>query len=576
MTVSSWDAAEVPAAAAALGAAGYSRVLACLLARRQITDADAAARFLAPSLEQLHDPASMRGLPAAVARLRAARDRGERVAVVGDYDVDGVSGTALLSAVLMACGVDTLPILPHRLLDGYGFQPVHAARAKDAGCSLVVTVDCGTTSIAAADAAIAAGLEVVITDHHLPGDTPLPAGVLLVNPHQDGCTYPFSDLSGAGLAFKLAQAVARACGRNIPAGQLLRLACLGTIADLVPLVGENRVIAAVGLEELERTRSVGLRALLAVAGVRGALDADDVGFRIGPRLNAPGRLGSSEKALELLLCRDLLRARTLAGELDRFNRQRQEAERRVVESARRMIGARDELAPILVAWHHEWHRGVVGVAAGRLARELHRPTLLLAVDGDLATGSGRSVAGIALHAFLDRWRDDFERFGGHAQAIGLTVRRDRLEALRASFEQAAEVWRPQLACCHHAYELEIEAREANENLLAELARLEPFGQGNPRPLLRVRGPLRLLAPPRLFGKDHLAAQAGAPGGGMLRLLGWGWAPRRAQLEGCFEVLGFLERDHYRGGVTLRLVDARAVTHAAGDPDRVAAHASPAT
>ncbi len=496
----------------------------------------------------------MQGIREAIARLLVAREAGERIALIGDYDADGVSGSAILAAVFGACGLKAWPIIPHRMQEGYGFQPVHVERARELGATVVVTVDCGTTSHAAAEAALEAGIDVIVTDHHLPGE-PLPEGVVQINPLQPTCTYPFDELSGAGLAFKLGIAVAAACGREIDPRILLRVACLGTIADLVPLRGENRAIAAIGLAELRRTRSAGLRALIEVAGVRPPLVASDVGYRLGPRLNAPGRLDSAEKALELLLCRDPKRARELAAELDRWNRERQERERLVSDQAREAFDARPTPPPILVAWSEEWHRGVVGVAAGRLARELNRPVVLLAAEKNLATGSGRSIAGIHLHDFLSAWGDRLRRFGGHAQAIGLTVEVEHLDELRGLWEEAAEAWSDRIAVRRYEYELDLEPWQVNDALVAELASFEPFGQANPQPLVRVRGPLHLLWPPRVFGKGHLSAEACSEGGVRIRLLGWGWQQRSASLEGEFEVLGSLERDRFRGTV-LRLVDAR--------------------
>ena len=422
-----WVAAPRPPAADELVAAGLPEWLAPLLARRGVGDGEAARRFLNPSLDQLHDPLRLYGVGAAVARLVAARDAGERVAVVGDYDVDGITATALLTAVLAACRIDAHPILPHRLREGYGFQPLHAERAAELGCRLIVTVDCGVTSAAAVETAAAAGLDVVITDHHLPSGE-LPAGTLLVNPRQELCDYPFAGLAGVGLALKLAQAVAAACGRQVDPRALLRVACLGTIADMVPLVDENRAIAALGLEALADTPSLGLRALFRRAGVEPPLSAADVGFRIGPRLNAAGRLDDAHGALELLTSRDRGRCEELAEQLDRLNRERQDEERRVVAEARDLLTARRPLPPIAVAWSPGWHRGVLGIAAGRLARELHRPTVLLAVAEDSATGSGRSIPGIALHDFIAAWRGDLARFGGHDQAVGLTVEPGRRAA----------------------------------------------------------------------------------------------------------------------------------------------------
>jgi len=553
-----WSPAAVPEGATELARGGVSPHLAELLARRGVSDLEAAEAFLTPAIEHLHDPFLLAGLAAAVDRLERARERTEKVAVVGDYDVDGITATALLLAVLRSCRLEVEAVLPHRLREGYGFQPVHVERALELGCRLIVTVDCGVSAGEAVAKAIAAGIDVIITDHHLPGEA-LPPGAILVNPRQPGCDYPFTDLAGVGLALKLAMGLARRLEREIPLPALLRIACLGTIADLVPLQGENRVIAALGLAALPETPSVGLRALIEKAGLRPPFKASDVGFRLGPRLNAAGRLASPDHALNLLLCRDVREARRLAEELEQHNRQRQDEERRVVDEARNDLLSRGgDLPPILVAWSATWHRGVVGIAAGRLARELARPAVLLAVDGEQAVGSGRSIAGIDLHEFLGRSGDELERFGGHAQAVGMTAATARLDSLRLTWERAAAQEWPE-ACLRrrHEYELSLTPAELTPDLLAELSRLEPHGQGNPQPLLRV-GPLRLAGPPRLFGKGHLAARALEEGGGdaSVALLGWRWQDRQEKLAGCFEALGFLEEDTWRGGPVLRLVDSR--------------------
>ena len=535
------------------------------MARRGVSAPAEASAFLEPDLDQLHDPHLLAGLSAAVERLVAAREAGESVALVGDYDVDGVSGTAILTAVLRACGLTVVPILPHpparrlRLPAG----PRRASGLAQS-CRLIVTIDCGTSSGAAAEAALEAGLDVVVTDHHLPGE-PLPDGVLMINPRQDDCAYPFDELSGAGIAFKLARAVADACGRRIEDRILLRIACLGTIADLVPLVGENRVIAAVGLNELRATRSAGLKALIRVSRLQPPYSATDVGYRLGPRLNAPGRIDTAESALELLLCRDAHRALELALELDRRNRERQDWERQVVEEARAQIldrhgdggDAEDiDLPPILVAWSDSWHRGVVGIAAGRLAKEFHRPTLLLAVDGELATGSGRSLPGIHLYDFLAGWREQLPKFGGHAQAIGMSVEVEKLADLRQGWEEAGEAWRELISVRRFEYELDCEAADLTPEMVAELARFEPHGQANPRPLIRIRGPLRLVRPARRFGQGNLEAEASGQNGATMRFVGWGWQDREASLGGDFEALARLEYDRYRHRSVLRLVDSR--------------------
>jgi len=549
--------APVPEAAGRLAASGLPEWLAAVLARRGVEDRAGADRFLRPAADQLHDPYLLTGLRAAVDRLAAARERGERVAVVADYDVDGVTSAALLLAVFRACGIAAEEILPHRLREGYGFQPLHVERARELGCALVVTADCGVSSAAAVAAAAGAGIDVIVTDHHLPGAA-TPAGAILVNPRQPGCGYPFPDLAGVGLALKLALAVAERCGRPAPLAQLLRIACLGTIADLVPLTGENRVIAALGLAALADTRSPGLRALFRRAGVQPPLTAADVGFRLGPRINAAGRLDDAAHALELLLVRDPERAERLAEDLDNWNRARQEEEDRVVAEAREALAARSPLPPIAIAWREGWHPGVVGIAAGRIARDLHRPALLLAPAGEVATGSGRSVPGIDLHAFFGRWAGELERFGGHAQAIGLAVALERLPALAGAWEEAAAEWPAELLTRRYEYELTLAPGGVDRGLLAALSRLEPTGQGNPQPLARV-GPMKLLFPPRRFGRGHLSAVAAGDGGGRLALVGWRWAEREGDLAGRFEALGRIEYDRYRAGPVLRLVDARPAT-----------------
>ncbi len=555
MTSPSWTAASAPAEAAALQRPDWPPWLGPTLARRGVRTAAEADAFLAPSLDQLHDPLGLPHMREAVDLLAGLARRSGRVAIVGDYDVDGVSASALLAAVFRACGLEVETILPHRIADGYGFQPVQVERALAAGCAAVVTADCGSTAHEAVARAIESGLGVIVTDHHVPGDE-LPRGALHVNPKRPGSTYPFRELCGAGIAFKLATALADRMERPIAPVKLLRIACLGTIADIVPLRGENRVIASLGLAGLGTTRSPGLRALSGVAGVKVPLGASDVGYRLGPRINAAGRMGSPEPALELLLTRDPARAEELALELDRMNRERRLAELAVVDQARTALSETADLPPILVAWSPEWHRGVVGIAAGRLAKEFHRPTILLSVEGDTATGSGRSVRGIDLHEFVAGWADRLERFGGHSQAIGLTVPTDRLQGLVASWQERARAeWDASLLLPRYEYDAHLSADQVGHPLLAALARLEPCGAGNPQPLFRL-GPVELERPPRRFGESHVALRVRDRSGGVFDVVAWRWAERVAALPSSFEVLGRFELDDYTGRPVLRLVDAR--------------------
>jgi single-stranded-DNA-specific exonuclease len=544
-----WIAARVPPAAADLRSAGVPDRLAVLLAQRGIETAAEARRFLEPGLDHLHRPERLAGLAAAVARLAAASRAGETVAVLGDYDVDGISATAILVAVLRVAGAHPEPLVAHRHTEGYGFQAAHARRAAERGATLLVTVDCGTNSRAAAAAARELGLELIVVDHHLPDDGPL-LEAILVNPRRPDCGYPYDELTGAGLALKLAAALLEALDRQVPWESLLRVACLGTIADVAPLTGENRVIAALGLEALGSSRSPGLRALIAAAGLRPPLRATDVGFRLAPRLNAAGRLGPAEPALDLLLERDPVRARALAQQLEALNRERQRIESTILSEARSAIEGRSATG-LVVAWSEEWNRGVVGIAAARLVRELGRPVILLAVEGETATGSGRSVPGIHLHGFLGAWGERMERFGGHAQAIGLTVRRDRLEELRRDWEAASRDWPAHDPEAERRYDLDLGPAELGPSLLEEIERLEPFGPGNEAPIFRV-GPLRRRGAARRFGRGHGALLLELPGGDEIEAVGWGWGERLGSAPEWLEVLAGLERDRWRGGVRLRL------------------------
>lgn len=550
-----WVPAENPSDSEIPSRDDWPEWLGPILARRGVGSAADAQAFLQPTVDQLHDPLLLPDMEPAAERLAAATKSAETIAIVGDYDVDGVSATALLTAVFRALGSPVIPILPHRMKDGYGFQVSHAERAAAEGASVVVTADCGSTSFEAVEAALAAGLDVVVSDHHLTA-TPLAAGALHVNPKRAESTYPFPDLCGAGIAFKLASAVADRVGKPIEPTRLLRMAALGTIADVVPLRGENRVIAALGLRALEGTTSLGLRALMGVARTKLPLTAVDVGFRIGPRLNAAGRMDSPDPALELLLTRDAARAEELAETLDRHNRTRRQAELLVVDEAREAVLERGELPSVLVASSPSWHRGVVGIAAGRLAKEFHRPTLLLSDGGETATGSGRSVRGIDLHGFFSGWAEQLERFGGHAQAIGMTIDRSRLDSLTTEWEKAAaESFDPELLRPRYVYDAQLDAAKVDHTLLRHLSSLEPCGAGNPQPLFRL-GPVKRARPPRHFGDSHVSMRVADTAGDAFDIVAWRWRDRIEELPEEFDVLGYFELDGYTGQPVLRLADAR--------------------
>lgn len=512
--------------------AGISGTLAGLLLRRGVSSGSEARAFLQPDASGLHDPALLRGAEEAAERLVFAARRGRRIVVFGDYDVDGVTAVAQLRAALARAGADAAAFIPHRLRDGYGLRPETVRRVlAELSPAVIVTVDCGITAIEGVAAARAAGVDVIVTDHHLVPDE-LPAGAVVVNPRQPGCAYPEKELAASGIALKLAEAVARRAGVALSRESLLRAACLGTIADLVPLTGENRVIAAEGLAALAGARAPGLRALLAEAGLPpgAAPTAEDVAFRIAPRLNAAGRLDSALLALSLFEERDGVRAQAAARELSLRNAQRQSLERRVVAEARERV-ERDEspdAAALIAEADSAWHRGVLGIAASRLAREYRRPVLLFGSDGETVRGSGRSIPGVSLHALMTKLKHHFTEFGGHDQAVGASLPQARWEDFRAEARALfrAEIPAGALAPCEEA-EAELELDSVDEELMRELSRLEPHGSGNPRPTFLARG-ARAPAPWAAVGERGLRGRLTA-GRGALRAVAWNADPALASL-----------------------------------------------
>ncbi len=499
-------------------------------------------------------------------RLAAAARSGERVSLVGDYDVDGVSAAALLATVLRRGGAAVDVVLPRRDRDGYGLNAGHVRAAREAGAALLLAVDSGTNSGDAWEEAARLGVDLVVVDHHLPEEPPRGSGIL-INPRLPGAPAGLLESTAAGLALRLAEALLAELAVELSWESLARVASLGVIADVAPLVGDNRIIAALGTAALAGARSPGLRALAEVAGLDGQVRAADVAFRLAPRLNAAGRLGTADEALELLLTRDPARARELAELLDRRNAERRAIEERLLAEARAQLARSGggEAPGIVAAWNEGWHRGVVGVAAARLARELHRPVLLLAVEGERATGSGRSAAGFGLHEFLAAWAPRYERFGGHAQAVGMTVATAELEALRGEWEQAARAWLPRLRERRIRYDLALAPGEVDPDLLRQVETLEPFGAGNDEPIFRL-GPFRQVGEGRTFGDGHLAFEVEAVDepGRRLPVVAWRRQGVRPDARtGEFELLAALERDRFRG-LRLRLVDLRPVNDGASD------------
>ncbi|HEU5250267.1 MAG TPA: single-stranded-DNA-specific exonuclease RecJ [Thermoanaerobaculia bacterium] len=484
-------AGERPAAALARET-GLPEIVAELLLARGISTAEEASRFFRPDESQLHDPFLMRGIGEAAGVLLSAARAGRRIVVFGDYDVDGVTAVAQLKAALARAGAPALSFIPHRIRDGYGLRPDTVRRVlSELAPSVIVTVDCGITAVEGVACAREAGVDVVVTDHHLVPER-LPHGAVVVNPKQPGCSYPDKNLAGTGIAFKLAEAIARLAGVSLSREALLRAACLGTIADLVPLTGENRAIAALGLAALARPKAPGLAALLEECGVeRGvAPTSEEVAFRVAPRLNAAGRLDTAELALGVFEERDPATGSRIARELCARNAERQALERRVFADARERIARSfdPDRDSVIVEADPAWHRGVLGIAASRLAREYNRPVLLFALEEERASGSGRSIPGVSLHDTLKELRHRFLDFGGHDQAVGGTLAADRFEDFREEARAlfAERIPRERLERREVA-DGELPLEEISDELTAHLERFEPHGAGNPRPVFACAG-----------------------------------------------------------------------------------------
>jgi single-stranded-DNA-specific exonuclease len=518
-------------------------VLAHLLAVRGHADPERARSHVEAGWNELHDPDLLPDMEAATARLEHAVRRGETILVHGDYDVDGVTGTALLVRLFRLVGARVEWHVPNRFTDGYSFGAHSVARAAELGATVVVSVDNGTSAADVIAELARRGIDTVVTDHHEPPPRgPLPAAAAIVNPKLGHSTYPFRELCGSGVAFKLAWGVARRIsGARRVREDLKRFlvdatafAALATVCDVVPLVGENRILARRGLTAIERAPGVGLRALLAAAGLaQRRLVAEDVGYALGPRLNAAGRLASAGLAIELFLTEDAARARALAAELDRLNLERRRIEAEITAEAFAQAadyGDRGE-HPVLVLAREGWHQGVVGIVAARVAERFGRPALVIGLDGESGRGSARSVPGFDVHGALAGAAEHLVRFGGHAAAAGCEVRASELPRVRAAVSARA---REMLAGTDQAprplaIDLELPLASVDEGLMRVLERLEPCGEANEKPVLLSEA--RLAAEPRSLGGDgrHLALPL-RDGERVHRAMAFGMGPRAGELS----------------------------------------------
>jgi single-stranded-DNA-specific exonuclease len=491
--------------------AQVASMLARLLVMRGIHEIQTAEAFLSPSLSHLHSPCLMTGMKAAVDRIEAALVNREPILIYGDYDVDGTTAIVILKTAIELCGGGSAEFhVPHRIRDGYDMRDDVIERAAAAGIKLIISVDMGIRAFAPAETARRLGVDLIVTDHHLPGPQGIPAALAVVNPNQSGCAYPCKALCGAGVAFKLAQGLIE---RRMPRAEQARLlksfmkiVAIATIADAVPLTGENRVFASLGLEGLGSPVNPGLKALLEVAKLTGrALTSGEVAFRVAPRINAAGRMDVARDVIELFSVKDPVRAREIANRLDQLNGDRQEEERRILQS----IDLRLEEDPALrdafcmVIDGEGWHRGVIGITATRVVERYGRPALVISRHGEEAHGSGRSIRAFHLLDALESCAGLFTRYGGHAHAVGFSLPAASLPELRARLDDYA---RARLTLADFEPSLNVDTELSLDGVTPELFQalrlLEPFGVGNPEPVFAVRA-VRLMAPPRVLKDKHM-------------------------------------------------------------------------
>ena len=547
-----------------------SPAVARLLVTRGIGTPESAQRFLHPALDQLHSPYLMCGMREAVARLKSAIESKERVLIYGDYDVDGTMAVVILKTVIEMCGGIGEFHVPHRILEGYGMRDEVIEKAAADGIRLIISVDTGIRAFAAAETAQRLGLDLIVTDHHLPHEHGIPKALAVLNPNQPGCEYPCKALCGAGVAFKVAQALLEETGRAKYIPSFLKVVAIATIADAVPLIGENRVFVKLGLEGLSRPVNAGLRALLQVCELdhgRG-LTTTEVAFRVAPRMNAAGRMDLAKDVIDLFIVRDAERAREIALRLHQLNGDRQQEEARVVAAIEETVKESPELkdAFCMVVDGEGWHRGVIGICASRVVDRYHRPALVISRDGEEAHGSGRSIPSFHLLNALESCGELFTRYGGHSHAVGFGLKSEQIPELRRRLDAYA---RERLTESDFVplleYDGEVGLEDVTPAFWEALTRLEPYGMGNPEPVFVAKG-VRMLTEPRILKEKHLKMKLAreASGGRATAMargvdaLGWRMAERLQQRPLAFgdrlDIAYRIERnEHPDFGGTLQLV-----------------------
>lgn len=528
-----WVKKPFDAAAAAKLARWFniSEITATLLANRNITDIETADRFFYPTLEHLHDPFLMADMQQAVDRIMQAIERKEKILIYGDYDVDGTTSTVILKKALQLIGADVDYYIPERLKDGYGLRQDAMDMAHERGIDLIISVDTGIRAQQVVEYANSLGLDVIITDHHLPEEG-LPKAIAVLNPKRPDCNYPEKNLAGVGVAFKLAQALLMKTEQARFVESFVKIAAIGTIADIVPLTGENRVIAKYGLAGLRNPKNHGLRALLEVVGLGSSkvISGSDVGFKIGPRINAVGRLAGASTAVDLFDAPDLQTAMDMALAMNAQNATRQQIEAETLVQALEQIENTPELqdARVAVIAGEGWHRGVIGIVASKVVERLYRPTIIISIEDGFGHGSGRSIQAFHLLDGLESCGELFERFGGHSHAAGMAIRAENIPELRRRLNvYAQDNLQAEDLVPIVPIDYELPLRQATLETLDEINRLEPFGSGNPQPTFATYG-VQVVERPRVLKDKHLKMKV-MQGGRWIDCIWWGAGERAADI-----------------------------------------------
>lgn len=540
---------------------GLSRPIAQILVARGKVDPDDVRRYLDPRVSEMTDPREFRGAEAALDRLRRALRDKERILIVGDFDVDGVTGTSLAFRTLSKLGANVGYLLPKRLVHGYGLSMKVLPDVLAQRPGLVLTVDCGIRSVDEVAELSAQGIDTIITDHHEPGPE-LPPAVAVVDPKQDGCPYPDKRLAGVGVMYQLMSGLTRGMEHEIELERDLDLVALGTVADVVPLDGENRALVAEGLAVMNRREKPGMMALVQVAEIEDRVDAWHLGYLLGPRVNAAGRLGDAELAVQLFTAIDTSQAMSLAGRLDRENRERQELSALALDQAIQAVdqGVAGNDPDGIVLACNAWHPGVVGIATSKLVERFYRPSVLIAMDGDVGRGSVRSISGVDVCAVLDGCADLLVQYGGHEMAAGLTIPRENVPAFRERFaELAAAQMTPESRTPRLPIDVEFDPSDIDLSLADHLDRLAPFGYGNPKPRVLLRGVERANRP-RVVGRGHLKMGLRRPSAPTLDCIGFDLGDRSEGLpDGPLDLVGTISANEWNGKRTaqFQILDLRA-------------------